>query len=280
MSDKTKNVATTASAETLAALNQQFPQESSYSRKIFPRLNFKSQDVMEGKGKNKKVVTEAGTFIIERQTDEIDPDTGKNIWEKNEVGLEIPECQIIYQRKQLRHFDEATEEYTSSPIYDTEEDVVPLFCGKKKIAEGLPKDLKAMYQYTTDDGKIRSKLEENRILYVLIDEEMHQLNLRGSSMYSFLTFARKNQTNSLIINLSSTAEEKGSIEWNQMTFTPVRVVTEEEAQEVISLVQDIQDSIKEEKEFYAAQQMGDASAVITTSEAPALAAGKKDDDDF
>lgn len=277
---KKDEVATTASAETLAALSNQFPQDASYHRTMLPRLTFKSQDVTEGKGKNKKVVMEAGTFLTETQTEEIDAESGKNIWDKVELGLEVGEAHIIYQRKQLRYYDEATEEYTSSPIYDTEEDVIPLFCGKKKVAEGLPKDLRALYQFTNPEGKLRSKLEENRILYVLIDGEMYQLNLRGSSMYSFLTFARKSQVNGLIVKLGSTAESKGTIEWNQMTFTPVRTITEDEANNAVEIIENIKATIQEEKDFYAAQQMGDASAVTTADGAPALPAGTTDDGEF
>lgn len=273
-----KEVATTASAEALAQLQQEFPQDASYTRVMMPRLTYKSQDVMEGKGKSKKVVTEAGTFFTERETEELNPETGKKIWEKTELGSTV-DVHIVFQRKQLRHYDEATEEYTNSPIFDTEEDIVPLFANKKEVAKGLPKDLKMLPQFTYEkDGKMRSSLEENRILYVLIDGEMHQLNLRGSSMYAFLDYTRKNQVNTLITTLDSEAKEKGSIEWNQMTFKPARVISADEATDAIEKTTELKQAIQDEKDFYAGQQLGDAAAVTVTDQA-ALAAGK-DDEDF
>lgn len=243
------------SEESLAILRESYPVEQGFNRILLPRLGMISQDKTEGKGKAMKVVAEAGTFFIEKQTEELDEE-GKKKWDRTELGTEI-EAIIIYQRKQLRLYDEATEQYTSSPIYDTDEDVIPLFCDKKEIARGTPQELKAKYQYTGDDGKTRSKLEDNRILYVMYDTDVYQLNLRGSSMYSFLTYARKTMPPSVLTKFSSEAKEKGSIQWNQMIFEPVRPISEDEAQKVIPIVNDIKMGIAAEKAYYAQQNNTD-----------------------
>lgn len=241
-------LATVASDETLAILADSFPVEANPNRILLPRLGMISQDKMEGKGKSMKVVAEAGTFFIEKQTDEEDED-GKKIWDRTELGNSI-EGIILYQRKQLKMYDAKTEQFTSSPIYDEDNEVVPLWCNRAEIARGTPTELMAEYQYTADDGKIKSKLEVNRILYVQYEGEVYQMNLRGSSMYSYLTYARKILPPSVITGFSSEAKEKGSIEWNQMTFTPIRKLSEKEAQEIGAKVVEIKGIVQSEKAQY------------------------------
>lgn len=245
----TKAISTEVNQETLAILGDSYPVEATAQRISLPRLGMISQDKTEGKGKAMKVVQEAGTFYIEKQTDEQD-ENGKNIWEKDELGDSI-EGVILYQRKQLKMYDEATEEYTSSPIYDTDDEVVPLWCNKNEVARGTSAELKAKYQYVAEGGKTKSKLEENRILYVQYKGEVYQMNLRGSSMYSFLTYARKTLPPSVITILSSESKEKGSIAWNQMMFTPKRKLTQEEAESIVEIVQQIKTTIHLEKMQYA-----------------------------
>lgn len=250
---KTTAIQTVASEEQLAILRSEFPQENGFKRNLLPRLGMFSQDVTEGKGKSMKVVSEAGTFYLERETEEVNEE-GKKIWKKEELGDTV-NVNIIFQRKQLKYYDEKTETYTSSAVYDSDDEVIPLFCNKAEIDKGTPAELKAreIYQYEKD-GKIRSKLEDNRILYVLYEGELYQLNLRGSSMYSWMTFLRNNTSpSSLLIKLSSEAKEKGSIEWNQMTFEIVRDINGEEAGIIIDKVKEIKESINMEKEFFASQ---------------------------
>lgn len=253
MSKETTAIQTVASEEQLAILRQEFPQEEGFKRTLLPRLGMFSQDVTEGKGKSMKVVSEAGTFFLEKETEEVNEE-GKKIWEKKELGTDI-NVNIIFQRKQLKYYDEKTETYTSSAVYDNDDEVVPLFCNKAEIDKGTPAELKAreIYQYEKD-GKIKSKLEDNRILYVLYDGELYQLNLRGSSMYSWMTFLRKNTSPSaLLLKLSSEAKSKGSIDWNQMTFEVVRDINGEEAGVIIEKVREIKDAINTEKQFFANQ---------------------------
>lgn len=251
-------VATLPDEQTLALLREQFPSEQGFVRNMLPRLGMVSQDVMEGKGKAMKVVTEAGTFYIEKQTDEevdILDDNGKKVgskkkWEREELGDTV-EGVIIFQRKQLRYFDEANETYTSSPIYDSDADVIPLFCEKKEIDRGTPKELKAKYEYTDKNGKVKSNLEDNRILYVLYEGEVYQLNLRGTSMYSFMAYTRKILVPAVLTTFSSEANENGAISWNKMMFDKKRDLSAEEVKIVIDHVLDIKQGIAAEKEYFA-----------------------------
>jgi len=244
---KTKELSTTVSKEVLAQLNEAYPVEQGYNRISLPRLGMYSQDQTEGKGKAMKVISEAGTFYTEKQTDDIDEETGKKVWNREEIGTDV-EAIIVYQRKQLKMYDVATEKYTSSPIYDDENEVLKLWCDKQEVASGTPEELKKKYQYTDEKtGKIKSHLEENRILYVLLNDELYQLNLRGSSMYSFLKYRRNVLPISCVTRMSSESKEKGSIEWNQMTFEKVRDITAKEGDMVLSKIREIKTAIGMEK---------------------------------
>ena len=216
-----------------------------------PRLTFVSQDKTEGKGKARVVVMEAGTFLTEIRTDELD-ENGKNIYEKTELGTEI-EGIIIYQRKQLSHYDESTGLYTSSPIYDSNDETVPLFAGGQKIDEGPVAELKAReeYQGTTAKGKPASKLAENKVLYVLIKGTVYQLNIKGSSLYSFQAYARTGVViPAVITTFNSEAKENGAIEWNQMTFEAGKQLPEKKIIEIAQQVAEIRDTIEAEKSQY------------------------------
>lgn len=267
---------TTADAQALAAFAAQFPQEAGFTRLMLPRLTFKAQDVMEGKGKSKTVIVEAGTFFTERPTDEKDQH-GKAVWSKEEIGLEMDGL-IVYKRKQLRYYDEPSETYYSTPIFDDVDDIIPLFAGGKKYATGTPAELKKVFEYTNEEGKIRSKLEDNVVLYVIYKEEMYQLSLRGSSMYSWMDFARKCpiSPSAHLVHFSSESQVKGSIEWNQMTFKAVRQITTEEMESMQEYITGIKDAINSEREFYS-QQAEDLT--VTAAVVQALPEGK-DKDDF
>lgn len=256
---KSTALATVPSTEALAELRDSFPVEMGFTRVQLPRLGMYAQDQVEGKGKNMKVITEAGTFYVDRQTDEEDED-GKKVWEKEEIGTEV-EGIIFFQRKQLRYYDEKSETYTSSSVYDTEDEVIPLFTGKSEIARGTPAELKARPEYQFEkDGKVKSKLEDNRILYVLKHGEVFQMNLRGSSMYSWMTYARKVLPPAVLTVMNSEAKEKGSIAWNQMTFTDERKLNAKEVAEVQEKLNEVKDAVREEKAFYASVAASSAKA--------------------
>lgn len=246
----TKEIQTTISSEQKALLTQFFPVENGMQRIVLPRIGFYSQDQTEGKGKAMKVVTEAGTFYTEKESVN---DEGEKIWIKEEIGPSI-ECKIIFQRKQLKYYDESTETYTSSSIYDNDDETVVLWLNKSEIDRGTPAELKARPEYKYEkDGKTKSKLEENRILYVIYQDDLYQMNLRGSSMYSWLTYARKIvPASSVLTSITSEPKEKGTIAWNQMVFNKVRDLDTEEASDVINKVTEIVSYIKKEKDFYGA----------------------------
>jgi len=254
MSKQTKEVATAASPEVLSQLTQSYPVEQSAMRIILPRISMASQDKTEGKGKAMRVVTEAGTFFIESETDEINEDTGKKVWAKDEIGRSF-EGIVVFKRKQLRYYDESTETYTLSPVYDNDDDVVPLFSNKKEVAKGTPKELKARPEYAYEkDGKVKSKLEDNRILYVLSAGELYQMSLRGSSMYSFMSYERQTNVPTVLTEFSSEPQEKGTICWNKMTFKPLRTLSAEEAKLAVEKREMIITAIKIEKSSYEAKE--------------------------
>lgn len=249
----TKEIMVPASAESLAVLSEMVPQEQGFNRIMLPRLGMTSQDVTEGKGKAMKVVQEAGVFFTDKETDEVNEE-GKKVWAKDYIDGKSIDAVIIYQRKQLRYYDEANETYTSSPIYDTDEETVVLFHDKKEIARGTPKDLKARPEYQfTEDGKTRSKLEENKILYVLYNDELYQMNLRGTSMYAYTNYARKTAPTvaAYLTSIGNEAMEKGSISWTKMIFGIKRALTEAEVANVIEKVKEIKFAIGSEKAQYS-----------------------------
>lgn len=266
MAKESKELSTKVDEQMLAELKASYPVEATFNRILLPRLGLVSQDVTEGKGKSMKVVTEAGTFYIETQTEELD-ENGKKKWERTEIGTEL-DAIILFERKQLRFYDSSTETYTSSPIYDTDDQVIPLFKDKAEIDRGTPAELRsrAQYQGVSAKGKPMSKLEENRILYVLVDDTVYQLNLRGTSMYAFMTYKRTVVPNTVVTHLSSDAQANGSIAWNQMAFEVNRPITAAEARIVIGHINEIKGSIEAEKQFYAGQNATPVAA--------------KNDDDF
>ena len=248
MKKTTTAVSTQVNSETIELLKNSFPVEQGFNKIFLPRLGFYSQDQIEGKGKSMKVVTEAGTFYTDLQSDEVD-ENGKKTWVKTELGNKI-DIQILFQRKQLKMYDEATELYTSSPIYDTDEEVIPLWCERKEVSRGTVSELKKKYQYTDKTGKVKSALEDNKILYVLYNGEMYQMNLRGSSMWSFQTYTRKVVAPAYITTVTSEACEKGEIQWNKMIFTASRPLNQDEADDAVSKISDIKLAIQAEKGNY------------------------------
>ncbi len=226
------------------------PADTSFNRVVLPRLSMFSMDQTEGKGKAMKVVAEAGTYYIERASDETDAD-GKKIYVKTEIGKNL-QATVVYFRRQLSLYDEGTLKYTNSPIYDLDTDVVPLFSNKKEVARGTPKDLKKIYAYVDPkDGKTKSKLQDQKILYVLYEGEMYQMTLKGTSMYSWMTYSRSIIAPVLLTEFSSEEKENGSTEWNMCTFKTVRPLDNDEIQTVLSIQADIKSGIKAEKDYFA-----------------------------
>lgn len=248
----TNEIINTTDLISLAAGNM--PKENSFQRLLLPRLGMFSQDQTEGKGKAMKVVSEAGTFYIERETEDVN-EHGKKVWVKEEIGPEL-EATIIYYRKQLSMYDSATEKYTNSPIYDTDTDIIPLFCDKKEVAKGTQAELKTLFRFTDPkDGKVKSKLQDNKILYVLYDGDIYQLSVKGTSMFSFATYIRGAIPSTVLTTFSSEAKTQGVTNWNMMTFKTKRKLTEDELRTVINHQTDIKNGILAEKQYFAEQNV-------------------------
>lgn len=242
-----KKEITIVDEQALAELDALYPKEiNAFTRIQLPRIAYAAQDVMEGTGKNKVCVTEAGTFSLETQSDDVD-ENNKKIWKKIEIGKEM-EGIICYHRYQLSYYDQANETFTSSPIYDDKEEVIPLWSNKAKVAEGTPAKLKAMYEYVDPkDGKTKSNLKENRIVYILYNDQLHQLSLHGSSMFSFMTYARNVNPAKYLTTFGSESKTQGTIAWNMMTFKATRPLDNDEVLNVIKTVKEIKVAIAMEK---------------------------------
>lgn len=252
---KTQAVATVADDAAMAALKNEYPTEATFNRILLPRLSLVSQDKTEEvrnavtKKKEIKVIREAGTFFTETPTEELDED-GKKKWENEDLG-ENAEGIIIFQRKQLRFYD--GEKYTSSPIYDRDDEVLPLFRDKEEVDRGTVKELQSrdIYQGKTAKGKPTTKLEANRILYVMRDGVIYQMSIRGTSMYAFQTYARKVTPNTVLTKFGSEPKENGSTKWSQMTFENLRLINKEEAKAALDAIKSLKDFITAEKGYYA-----------------------------
>ena len=219
------------SAEMLAELNASVPVIEGNSRTTFPRLAMLSKDISEvtGTGKNKKVkiVEAAGTFYTEQPTGkEVAGADGKlrKEYEKKFIEGETLDVIIAYHRRQLRYFDEGLKKYISSPIYDSADQVIPLFLDKRQIAKGTQKELQALYPAQTAKGKPSSGLIEEKILYVIYEGEMYQINLGRASKYSFQDYARTTNIAGVVTTIGSIEETKGSNTYRKMTFTVNRVI--------------------------------------------------------
>lgn len=241
---------TTTNQELLDAIKNNMPQESSFQRLLLPRLNMFSQDQTEGKGKSMVVTAEAGEYYIERETDELN-ENGKKKWVKETIGKEL-KAVVVYYRKQLSMYDSATEKYTNSPVYDNDTDILPLFCDKKEVAKGTQAELKAMYKFVDPkDGKTKSKLQDNKILFVLYKGDLYQTAIKGTSMYSFMSYVRNVIPPTVLTAFSSEAKSQGVTNWNMMSFKAVRKLTDEELLDVINYQTMIKNSVQAEKEYFA-----------------------------
>lgn len=263
MADKSKAVVKALTEEQLAFLRSDYPVEQGVTTVQFPRLNMYAKDQTEesknpktGK-KEIKVISEAGEWFTDIQGDEIDEDTKKKEWERAEIGSEVKVI-VLFKRKQLRMFDQDTEKYTSSPIYDEDDQTVPLFCERKQVGKGTPAELKAEYEFEDEDGKVKSKLKDERVLYVLMNDEIYQLNLRGSSMYAFKSYERDLQKaglvpSAVVTKITSESQTKGTNTWNQMVFVIERNIEGDEISTVMEKVKEMRESVAAQMAAYGGQ---------------------------
>lgn len=275
-----REVASAADQEKLDLMKQAFPVEERVQFLSFPRLKMISQPITEEVKKNGKtelkVVTEAGTFCTEIQDEEeseVEEEVivkgkkkveivKKKLWQTTEIGTTIQGI-IIFQRKQLKFFDEAGGNFISSAMYDKDTDIVPLFEGKTEIARGTPKELQEPYmalkkgQNGKPDKNV-SDLKDTRILYVYLPEfeKVFQLSIGGTSMYSYLNYTRTVMPSvpGVLTEFTSEGQENGKIRWNKMMFEKVRDVTDEEADQILEAQGIIMKGIMDAKAFFASKE--------------------------
>lgn len=262
-----KEIIKVADEAQLAALAEMMPKEASAPKLRLPRFGMVSQDVTEetGTGKNKKieVIAAEGTFFTDRETEEVeirDDGTEKKVWKKEYFEEDTAEGIIIAARKQLRFYDNTTNMFTASPIYDKDDEIIPLFCNREEVARGTAKELKALYPGTTLKGKPTSLLKDEKILYVLRGDELFQMNVRGTSLWSFQAYARKVAPPTVVTVFGSEHMENGSTKWSKTIFTVKRRVTGEEASKIMETISDLKSIIAAEKAAYAGEDSDSASA--------------------
>jgi hypothetical protein len=270
----TKAVTTEASAEALAALAAMFPQGDTFNRAQFPKLTFTSQAKLDDDGETIKI--KAGTYAIEQASDEVDEE-GKKVWERTELGKTI-EGHIIFQRKRLQYWDADANAFVSSPMYDNDNDVIPLFKAGQFMAEGTPAELKAMFPVTkkykdkkTGEEKEYqgSLLKDASVLYILIGEKLVELTLTGTSRKSWLSYYKSTSVPTTITELSSSKQEVGATKWNQVELKAVRVPSSEEVSLAAQTIAELTEGIQAEKDFYGRKR---AESAAGSASAPALAA--------
>ncbi len=262
------------------------PKENTFIRKTFPRISFTSQDKTEGKGKTMKVVEEAGTFFIEKPTDETD-EKGKKIWSHEEIGKSL-EGVIFFTRKKLSYYDQAAGKFISSSMYDQDTDEIVLWQDGKQIAKGTKAQLQAPYMFTKEDGKKSCKLAENKILYVWYEGEVFELTVKGTSMFEYSGYYKQwnGEPNKNMTLISSVECENGATVWNKTTYSRVRQLTQAEWDTTRALAAEMIAGIQEEKAYFgslntdvpalsAATDMSEWDPNLPTVNVPILSDGKE-----
>lgn len=266
-------VVTEASTEALAALAAMFPQADVINRVQFPKLVFKSQTVLDED--EETVLVKAGTFFVECPSEEVDEE-GKKTWDKVELGKEL-EGHIILHRKRLQYWDSKANEFTSSPIYDNNTDVIPLFKSGEFVTEGTPAELKKLYpemkefeNKKTGEKELKevSKLRDATVLYILVGGELLELTIAGTSRYSWLDYLKSTAVPTVITTINSTPQKQGSTKWNQMTFKAGRTPTADEANLALATLAELQEGIQAEKDFYARKRAESAAGAVAATALP------------
>lgn len=247
--------------EQLAFLNESYPVSNDSQRLSLPKFGMLAKDIVEetGTGKNKKinVLQAAGAFYTERDNGEKSED-GKSIWTKDYIDGETVDVQIIYHRYQLRFFDKGLEKFISSPIYDTDTQIIPLYLDKRVIANGTEKELQNLpiYQTKTAKGKPSSSLKKMTILYVVYKGDLYQFGLSTSSGWEFSSFKKKVNPSTVVTTLSSTEETFGSNVFHKTLFDVARPISSDEFDTIRESVETIKTQVQSDAQFLLAS--GDA----------------------
>ncbi len=232
------------SEQQLATLNESFPVMGENTRPSYPRFGMLSKDITEetGTGKNKKikVIEAAGTFYTEKDEGEVS-DEGKKVWTKTFIEGDTVDVIITYHRKQLRRYDESLGKFYSTPIYDSADQVIPLYLDKQIVKRGTPAELQSMYPKLTQKGKPSSDLKEETILYVIYEGETYQMNLSQSSKWSFKDYTKSVNPSTVMTSLGSVEETFGANTFRKVTFAKGRMIDGDE----FELVSENQSALKE-----------------------------------
>lgn len=224
----TKKVEEKIGAEELALLDQSYPTQEDGDRLTLPRLGMLSKDIIEetGTGKNKKitVVEAAGTFYTESDLGETN-DEGKKVWTREYIKDEEIDVVITFHRKQLRRFDASLEKFISSPFYDTDDQIIPLYLDRQVIKRGTRQQLQSMYPALTQKGKPTSDLKEDIILFVIYKDQLYQLNLSQSSKYEFLNYKKTVNPSTVVTTLGTKEETFGANTYRKLTFKNKELIT-------------------------------------------------------
>lgn len=238
--------------EQLALLNESYPVAEESNRLTLPRFGMLSKDIVEttGTGKNKKikVVQAAGTFFTERDLGEVD-ENGKKVWTKEFLEDETAEVIITFHRFQLRKYDSSLEKFISTPIYDTADQVLPLYLDKQIIKRGTEAELQALYPALTQKGKPTSDLKKDLILFVVYKDELFQSNVSQSTKYEFLTYKKSINPSTVVTELSSKEETFGDNTYRKMMFKNVRMIDADEFEIVTESQTTLKEAVANDAQF-------------------------------
>lgn len=252
MSKKETEVAV-LTEEQLEILNGNYPMSEEGDRLTLPRFGMLSKDIVEesGTGRNKKieVIQPAGTFFTERDLGETNEE-GKKVWTKEFIDSETVDVVIAFHRYQLRKFDSSLNKFISSPIYDTPDQVLPLYLDKQVIKRGTEKELQMLYPALTQKGKPTSDLKKETILYVLYNNEMFQMNLSVSSGWNFSTYKRSVNPSTVITTLGSVEDTFGSNVYRKVTFAKGRTITPDEFNTVVDTQAVLKEQVQKDSQQF------------------------------
>lgn len=231
----------------LDKLRQAYPQhaEDSYVKNVLPQIRFKAKAVLDDAGE--KVLHKAGTFMVVKKEGE--GETAEYV--ETPIGTKVT-LDVLYERYRLSYYDAGNNEYVSSPIFDSKEEVVKLFKGGKQYASGTVDELQNLPEFVIEeDGKSKKKLQLQKVLYVLLDGVLHELTLSLGNGYVWRKFKQENIVPAIHTEITSVKNDSkpGNV-YNEMVFKNAGWLSEEEAERNLALVEDIVKGIASEKAFY------------------------------
>ena len=256
-----KNTPTPAESKDLAVISEEQlnelkdltgESEGEIHRMQFPRVGFTpfSKDLAKSaKQEGKDEFEHAGRF----QT------TKKNEAGEYEVKFTEPlreiEISVILERKKLSYFNDATGSFVSSAEFDFNDEVIPLFEARKRIAQGSVEELQARYLYTDKDGKEKSNLKIEKVLYVKYNGEVYTLTFKGTNMFAYSKYKhslpKHLSVSTVKTKITNHIEENGAQKWVLCDFENVGML---DFKEVLDDVRALRSALITEKALYGGTQ--------------------------